>query len=413
MTDRDAEFANVARVRQLLADSAFDALVVAWPENVNYLSGFYHPDFRLTWERLHIVVWPSEGEPVFIVPRVRADNWAGRGSSTWAVDETRPFIDDIRGYEGEGDDMVRVVADALTDRGLVDGRIGLEFRSLPVKIAAGVQRLLPQSRFDDAWPLLNMMRMVKTPAEIEVITRINRLTASTMDEVLASARPGETERQVAARLTHSLLEHGVHELSHTILGAGDRGGQWHPGPSDRVLEDGMLIRADWGVRENGYSSDIARTAVVGNATREQQDMFARLSEVHDIVVDTIRPGAIASDLVSVARKNYERLGLEFRWNIVGHGIGLVLHEEPQLTVEYDDPLVEGMTLEIELGWINPQLGYHIEDLVLIGERGATNLITEPGTRRLIETSTSPSFHVDVDEITKTQEGSHHDEATRR
>lgn len=392
MADIDAVYADVGRIRRLLAESRFDALVVAWPENVNYLSGFYHPDQRLTWERLHIVVWPSNAEPIFVVPAVRADNWNGAGSSTWSPEESRPFIDDIRGYTGEGGDMVKVVADALRDRGVTGGLVGLEFRSSPVKLSAGLTQKLPRLRFDDAWPLLNQMRMIKTPMEVETITRINRLTAATMDAILGSAQVGETERQVATRITSSLLEQGAEELSHTILGGGCRGGQWHPWPSDRTLEEGTLIRADWGIRENGYCSDIARTAVVGRATAAQLDMFNRLSEVHDIVVDAIRPGVIARDLVTLASKHYERLGLEFRWSIVGHGIGLVLHEEPHLTIEYDDPIVEGMMLEIELGWVDPLRGFHLEDLVLVGANGATNLITPPGTRQLIQTSKQSQLH---------------------
>nr|WP_296771564.1 Xaa-Pro peptidase family protein [Rhodococcus sp. (in: high G+C Gram-positive bacteria)] len=386
MSDLDAAYADVARIRRLIHDSRFDALVVAWPENVNYMSGFYHPDMRLTWERLHIVVWPSSGEPVFVVPRVRADNWNGLGSTTWAQDETRPYIDDIRGYDGEGSDMLRVVAAALKDRGVRNGLVGLEFRSAPVKLSSGLGKLLPGLRFEDCWPLINTMRMVKTAAEVETLTRLNRTTADTMDRILGSIRAGDTERDVASRLASSLIDHGAEEFSHTILGGGCRGGQWHPWPTNRVFEEGDLVRADWGIREHGYSSDIARTAVVGRASPSQRDTFSRLSEVHDVVVDAIAPGVIASDLVELARTTYQRLGLEFRWSIVGHGIGLVLHEEPHLTVDYDDPLVEGMTLEIELGWVDPVTGFHLEDFVHVGATSATNLITEPGTRTLIETA---------------------------
>ncbi len=105
------------------------------------------------------------------------------------------------------------------------------------------------------------------------------------------------------------------------------------------------------------------------------------------MVDSVCPGVVASEIFQLAKKNYERLGLEFRWPIVGHGIGLVLHEEPHLTPEYDDPIVEGMLLEIELGWVDENVGYHYEDLVHVGPSGATCLTGQPGTWRLIESGT--------------------------
>lgn len=376
---------DVPRIRELLAASPFDAIVSTWPENTAYLSGFYHPDMRLTWERLHIVVWPSDGEPIYVVPQPRADNWNHRGSATWAPEETGPFIADIRGYHGEHDDMVAVAAAALRDRGVTRGLIGVEARATPFKVTEGLRHRLPDIRLADAWPLLNEMRKVKTTAEVAAITRVNQLTARHLEAGLRSIRAGETEREVASRITDALFRDGAEELSHSIFGGGCRGGQWHPWPGPAALQDGMLIRTDWGVRIDGYCSDIARTAVVGRASREQRTRFDRISAVHDVVVAAARPGVVARELVDLARSGYERLGEEFRWGIVGHGIGRVLHEEPHLTIEYEDPLVEGMTLEIELGWVDPTNGYHIEDLVHIGPDATTNLTTPAGTRTLIET----------------------------
>lgn len=375
-------YADLHRVRRILAASSIDAVVATWPENTAYLSGFYHPDMRLTWERLHIVVWPAAGEPVYVVPKPRADTWNGHDSTSWGPEESRPHITDVRGYSGEGSEMVDVVADVLREVGARD--VGIEARATPFAITEGLRTRLPGLRLTDAWPLLNEMRQVKTPTEVETITHVNRLTAAHLERGLRTARAGDTERQVAARITDGLLRDGAQELSHSILGGGCRGGQWHPWPGQGVLTEGMLVRADWGVRIDGYTSDIARTAVVGRPTREQRTRFDRIANVHAEIIEAVRPGVVARELVDRAGRAYRAAGEEFRWTIVGHGIGLVLHEEPQLTVEYDQPLVEGMTLEIELGWVDPAQGIHIEDLVHIGPERTVNL-THPGeVHRLIE-----------------------------
>ena len=66
-------YADVDRIRSLLEQSPFSAVIAAWPENVGYLSGFYHPDMRVNWERLHLVIWPSGGNPAYVIPRPRAE----------------------------------------------------------------------------------------------------------------------------------------------------------------------------------------------------------------------------------------------------------------------------------------------------------------------------------------------------
>ncbi len=379
-------YSNVARIRRLLAESPFDAIVAAWPENVGYLSGFYHPDMRLNWERLHLVVWPTGGDPVFIVPEVRAQGWNGESSPSFAPEETRPFVTDVRGYYGERFEMVRLVASVLAEHGITRGLIGIEDRTLPVKVLQEMKRIHPGLRFADAWPLMNTMRQVKTPDEVSVLTYANVVTARTLEEVLASAIPGRSELDVAADIAQHLFAAGAQEISHSVLGGGSRGGGWHPWPTPNRLEDGMLIRADWGIRLDGYTSDIARTACVGTASPRQRDTYSRIAEVHHCVVEAARPGVVPAELLALARKGYERLGLEYRWGMVGHGIGRVIHEEPQLSEEYDTPIIEGMTLEIELGWVDPAEGYHIEDLVHVGRDANVNLTVPDGGHRLIESN---------------------------
>jgi Xaa-Pro aminopeptidase len=382
---RKAKYADVDRIARLLEESEFDAMIAAWPENVGYLSGFYHPDMRVNWERLHIVVWPAGGEPAFVVPRMRADLWSDSDSVPFiTAEDSVPFIADVRGFDGEELDMVRAVVDVLTERGVVNGRLALEFRSLPVKVSLELARLLPGLTQHDAWPLLNTIRQVKTPAEVEVLERANTMTAATLEEILGTARAGETERELGARLAAQLYARGADELSHSVFGVGPRASSWHPWPTDQRLEEGMLIRSDWGVRIDGYTSDIARNAVVGRASREQRDVFARLSEAHDSVVAAVKPGVLASDLSALARRRYAQLGLEYRWGLIGHGIGLVIHEEPQLLLDVHDPIVEGMTMEIELGYFGDSGGYHIEDLIHVTADGPVNLTQRDPNRALIE-----------------------------
>ncbi len=379
-------YADLDRTRVLIENSGFDAVIATWPENTGHLSGFYHPDARVNWERLHVVVWPASGAPAFVVPRMRAQLWGQAGDAPFiGPEDNDPLIEDVRGFDGEDLDMVRIVAEILIERGADRGLVGLEMRVVPAKVVLELQRLLPAARFGDAWGLFNEIRKVKTPAELEVITRANQVTAAALEQVLATVRPGQTEREIAAELAHKLWAAGADELSHSVLGVGPRASSWHPWPAGQTLEEGSLIRTDWGIRIDGYTSDIARNAVVGKASAAQRDTFSRLSDAHDAVVAAIYPGILASELSAFARHAYRDVGLEFRWGLIGHGIGMVIHEEPQLLLDVHDPIVEGMTLEIELGYFSDAGGFHIEDLVHVDAVGATTLTQSPG-RALIESS---------------------------
>lgn len=388
MTQANGEvsYADIGRFRACLEATGWGAVVVAAPENVGYLSGFYHPDMRINPERLHIVVWPAVGEPVIVVPTPRADHWVGSGDGSWiGPEESRPCIADVRPYSGEDLEMVDVVVEVLREIGLQRASIGVEVRNLPLKVADELQRCFPGVTFKDAWPLLDSVRAIKTPAERELMAAINRATAEALEQVLASAQSGDTEAEISARLAHELWLRGAHELSHGVLAAGRRSASWHPMPSRQPVTDGMMIRTDWGIRVDGYTSDIARNAVVGRASPSQRQLFARVSEAHDAIVASIRPGVIASDIAGLARREYDRLGLDYRWGMVGHSIGLVTHEAPQLIPDVEQPILENMMLEVELGYFADDEVIHIEDLVHVTAGGAVN-ITQPEPRVLIESS---------------------------
>jgi Xaa-Pro aminopeptidase len=379
------DYLDVDRASAMIGGSGFLGVLAASPENVTYLSGFFHPDLRSLPERMHLVLWPAEGEPVFIVPSMRALHWLGRGDQSFiGPEDTRPLIADVRPYDGEDLEMVRVLAEVLQEKGLTRGVLGVEMRNLPLKVAVELTRLVPGVHYEDAWPLFDAMRAVKSTAELAMMTRVNRVTAECLDTVLATARPGETEFELAGRVSQALWEHGAQMFCHTTLATGPRSTGWHATPSNSILEEGMLIRTDWGIRMDGYGSDIARNAVVGRASAAQRDRWARVSEVHDVIVDAVRPGVIASDLSALARREYARLGLDYHWGIVGHSIGLMGHEAPQLLPDVHQPVLAGMVLEIELGYFGDNEVYHIEDLIHVTDDGPINLTQQAGGRTLIE-----------------------------
>lgn len=390
MPERDAPEAalRAARIGSAVAASGLEAIVAAAPDTVGYLSGFYHPDLRYVPKRLHLVIWPAHGDPVFVVPEPRALHWIGQGDKSYmGPEDFRPQIEKIRPYGGEGLAAACTVAEVLRELGVDNGEIGVEPLFLPWGFAAELRRMCSGLELGNASPVIDQIISCKSDADAEGIIDLNQDTARMLESVLANARPGETEREVSGRVVQELWRRGATELVHGILAVGPRSAGWHALPGRNELAEGQLIRTDWGTRNaNGYASDIARNAVVGRASAAQKDRFARISEAHDIVVDAVRPGVLASELALLARRSYQRLGLEFRWGITGHGIGRTVQEAPLLWPDVHTPVQEGMTLQIELGYFGEREVYHIEDLIRVTSTGAVNLTQLTPERRLIESS---------------------------
>jgi Xaa-Pro aminopeptidase len=355
------KYINIERIVKTIDNSEYDAVIINSPENIPYYSGFYNMDLRSIPERVNFVVWPKAGEPAFVVGERRAEN----------LEPGETYLTDIVTYHGEGYDSTRAVADVLAKRGITSGKVGIEGRTFPGGHLLDLQRRLPEVEFADAYSLLESVRLVKTPAEIDLLVKVANLTTEAIDAAFADAKPGDTEKAVAARMQHEILARGADMITAPILASGSRSGYFHPLASEKVIEDGDVIKTDIGGFLEGYYSDIARTVVIGKASDYQRDVHAKLTEVKHRVVDYIKPGVLASEVANFARKSYADLGLEYRWALVGHSIGLGLHESPQIYPWIDEPILENMVMMIEIGYTDyPRDSFSVEDMVVVTESGA-------------------------------------------
>jgi Xaa-Pro aminopeptidase len=355
------KYTDLAGIRRNIDNGPFDAVLVMSPENIPYYSGFYNLDLRGLPERMHIVVWPRGGEPAFVVVERRRRS----------IRPEETFLSDIRGYAGEGLDSMRVVAEVLSERGVTSGRLGVEGRNFPGGHLDELRRLMPDLTVEDAYFFLEKPRLIKTPAEVDVLTRVNRLTEDAIETAFKAAKPGDTERAIAARMQYEFLSKGGNTVSFPYLQAGERTGVWHGLPTDRPIESGTLFKTDFGGLIDGYASDLARTAVMGRASDRQRDIHAKLTEIKHRIVNGIRPEMLASEAARMGIQAYEDLGLEFKWHIQGHSIGLAVHESPQLYTWVDEPILAGMIMMIEIGYSDfPNESFHVEDLIRITDSGA-------------------------------------------
>ena len=350
---------NIERFKDLLAESGLHGVIASSLENVSYLSGTRMVTQRLIPDRLALLLWPEQGEPAIVLCK---------GEDVASKDDCQ--VEDMRTYVEFVTSPVDVVADAIVEKGLAAGRLGVERRSLPAEYMDQLQDRLPRAKLVDCGDLMDRTRMIKTSAEIDALAAAGRATEQAIRAAFEEATGGDTEKQVADNMAAKVTANGADVLNFMFLGTGLRSFEWHARPGETPLETGHPVHTDVGGSFTGYWSDVARTVFVGKPSPRQRDRYNRLYQVHVETIEAVRPGMRAGDLYSICEAAYDKAGLPFWLAHIGHGLGLALHEHPMLKPTTDELLMPGMVLCIEPAHYEPDIeGYHLEDLVQVTEDG--------------------------------------------
>ena len=349
---------DVEKLWEALEQAKLDAIVAISPENVLYLSGVNIITQRLIPERLALVVWPRDGVPTVVVciheePQVRH---SGR-------------IADIRTYFEFAESPLAACAAVIAEKGLDAGRIGIEKRFVTAQHYEEWMARLPIAHPIAADNLFADLRMIKTNEELRVLESLAQATDQAIRFAFEHAQAGHTERAVASVMREYLLAQPVDDIHALMFGAGPNAHLIHQLPTDYALKQGDVCRVDMGGVRGGYLSDLARSAVVGAPTRQQQDAYLRLWAVHETVIASVRPGIAVSEIYAAYERISKTHGIFRRRPHIGHGLGLGMHEPPMITPHGTQVLCDGMVLCIEYTCLLADGLFHVEDTVHLVGRG--------------------------------------------
>ena len=239
------------------------------------------------------------------------------------------------------------------------------------------QELIPQK--------LDMLRQCKDRYELEQIAEAVRIADKGFNYILSKIKPGVREIDIAIDLEFYMRTQGSEkEAFGTIVASGWRGALPHGLASEKKIETGELVTLDFGAVYNGYHSDITRTVAVGKADQKQKEVYRLVLEAQKAGCAAIKPGIIAKDIDGVSRKIITDAGYgEYFGHGLGHGVCLVIHEEPRLNQTGNTILTENMVVTVEPGIYLPGWGgVRIEDTVRIGVQ-AVDIFTA-SNKELIE-----------------------------
>ena len=353
---------NWSGLQQAMDAEGLEAVVAASPENFFYLSNCLLLSQQIIPSRLCMAIAPRDRSPAALVcyceeRQMRQDSW----------------MTDIRTYLEFREHPMTALAENLKEMGLAQADIGIERHFLTAADADRLGEELPQARLRGADRLFDQVRAVKTPDELEILTRGACVTEEAIQATFQAARPGQSEKTVADDLSGRVLHAGATSQWIT-LAVGANTPVNHPFPSSKPLSPGEILRVDVGGTFQGYQSDVARTAAIATVTPEQESVYHRLRAAQRQTIEAARPGVRACDLYFTCGRELEQRGLSMTSQAAGHGLGIGMHEFPVLHGRETAEIQPGMVLNLEPAVLDSQgFLYHLEDLFVVTEAGPTIL----------------------------------------
>ena len=372
------------RLDGALARLGVDALVATSAANVAYLTGF-RSLFREVYPATEVFAVYARSGTALVIPTIDAPAWAAGDASVTHVACYGRFHVSLAAHAdasarraaelaaAPAASAAAALASALGALGLAGGPIGLDATTLTTAGARAVTDQLTGFKLQPATDALVEARLVKGPYEIDCLQQALRLAEESIHEVLGKLAQGTTERE-AAMCYESALARRSARPSATVIAFGPGAALPAAFPSDRALRPGDLVRFDVGCVFKGYHADVARTAVLGEPTPRQQQLYDAVDAGVDAALAAIRPGAAARTAYDAAIAAVRAAGLpDFQRHHVGHGIGLDPAEPPWLSSE-GPTLESGMVLLVETPYYElGAAGVHVKETVLVNRGGAASM----------------------------------------
>jgi Xaa-Pro aminopeptidase len=334
----------------------------------------------LTWQSALMLT--RKGESIAIVGHYEADT----ARNTGAYSEVLTYHQSIREVLGETLkklDPTTIAINTSVDDVHSDGlTVGMH------QILLGYLEGSPYAeRLVSSEGIIAALRGRKTPTEVARIRAAIATTAEIYDAAFAFARPGQTERQIAEFMQAQLAERGLEPAWEAdfcpTVNAGAESPVGHVAPTDIQVAAGQLLHFDFGVRQDGYCSDIQRVmyflAPGESAPPEPVKRgFDTIRAAIQAAMAVMKPGALGMDVDAAARKTVTDAGYPEYMYGTGHHLGRNAHDGAgilgPLWERYGDlarlPLEAGHVYTVEPGLMVEGYGYiGIEEDVLVTENG--------------------------------------------
>ncbi|MFC2060430.1 M24 family metallopeptidase [Chloroflexota bacterium] len=348
---------RLQKLRQGLVSKEIDAIFVSQPENRHYLSGF-------------------DGSSGYLLITPRKAILATDFRYIEQAKTQAPDYDIFKITHNLEEWFPQLTAEpGLSKLGFEAGHITFALHRQLSDILSKVQsrlRLVPV----DA--LVESLRAVKEPEEIELITRAVEISDAAFEYTVNIIHAGMSEIEVAWDIEKFMRQQGSQTIPFdVIVAAGPNSALPHAKPSPRKIRPGEPVVIDIGARVSGYSSDLSRTICLGSADDTFSKVYDTVLKAQLASMTAIKEGITSQEADSIAREVIEQAGYgEAFGHGLGHGVGLAMHEKPRLGPGSTEVLTSGMVFTIEPGiYLTGWGGVRIEDPAVM-EHGKIRVLSK-------------------------------------
>jgi Xaa-Pro aminopeptidase len=337
------------RLREKLSECELDGILITRPENIFYLIGIDSIE--------GIYFLHKKGAALFT--DFRYFNYLKEKAPFFEIIQCRQWTEDIAAWLKKNRFK----------------KIGFESGYITIKVLNNWKDAFSDFSLIPCGEFVEDLRLIKDRFEQEQIrksTNILSEVTNKVSEILKNNR-GITERDLAIELDYIMKKAGAQRSAfETIVATGKRSAFPHSSPTDCIIEDEDLLLIDCGVIYMGYHSDMTRVmALKGSPDAKIQEVYGIVREAQKAAISLVSPGVSAKDIDHAAREIIKDAGFEDHFGHgTGHGVGLMIHEEPKINKISGSVLKQGMVFTVEPGiYLENEFGIRWEDMVLVTDEG--------------------------------------------
>ena len=350
---------RIARLRELMCERSYDAVVVRDEANLRWLTGATGV-FDYTFEFPHAAF-------------ITADACLLHTDSRYfnSFEENLP-----EGSPWQLDMDEGTIPDWVAERALRTGARTVAVEDdMQIGFFRGIERGCEDRSIAVALPLMHgdiqRMRAVKDAEEIGLMRHAQSITDAAFTHMCGFIKPGLTEKEVRTELENFMFSNGADSLAFgSIVASGPNTANPHAVPSDRVLQRGDFVLMDYGAGYRDYRSDMTRTVVLGDPEPWQRDLYDLVRRTHEECAAAVHAGVDGNDIFKLSKKIIGDAGFGDYYNHgLGHGVGIDIHEQPNFGRKRGE-IPAGAVITMEPGVYLPgKGGVRLEDYGLVTEDG--------------------------------------------
>ncbi|MFY7881444.1 MAG: M24 family metallopeptidase [Fimbriimonas sp.] len=357
---------KIQQFAQILADSGVDAFFAQTPVTMGYLSGFFEDGH----ERFLTFAVHRSGKSRLICPdlsRIQAE---------------RLGIEDIRSWR-DGENYLELFAELADDWDLDAAILAIDDH-MPGKMLIEMQDVLTRALFKPGGMIVAAQMGRKDQAELQLMHAAGTIADTTYDFLLGAIKVGMSEVEVQHLIENEMRRQGGVPAFCSVC-FGPNAAESHHLNDQTVLQPNTLVLVDFGCAHQGYHCDITRVFAIGSATEEQKEIYRVVYAAHEAGRQTAKEGALPCNVDAATRKVIADAGYGPNFNHrTGHGIGMLVHEAPNISPDNSVPLEVGNCFSIEPGiYLAGKFGIRLENLYACEKDGST-CFNQPIAPELLE-----------------------------